>query len=114
MDKQNNQNIQFFKVTLLDFCLYLILLLLQFGSSPSAVDVDDGKWVGGAVRVEHHGRGVHVLPQVQLEAVAVFGDVVAVGAPVLVHVRVRLEVRVEHGLVDAGVRTLRTLEGFGA
>lgn len=90
------------------------MLLLQFWSPPRAVDVDDGQWVGRAIGVEHHGRGVHVLPQVQFEAVAVLGDVVAVGAPVLVDVRVRLEVRVEHGLVDAGVGALRALEGFGA
>ena len=46
-----------------------------------------------------------VLPEVQLQTVAVLGGVRAVGAAVLVDVRVRLHVAVEHRLVDAGVVT---------
>jgi hypothetical protein len=56
---------------------------------------------------------VTVLPEVELEAVTVLGGVGTVRAPVLVHVRVGLEMGVEHGLVDASVGTLGTDEGFG-
>ena len=46
--------------------------------------------------------------------VAVFGGVGAVVAAVLVDVRVRLHVRVEHRLVDARVAALGALERFRA
>ena len=57
---------------------------LDLWPPPGAVDVDDGKRVGGPVRVEHHGGSVAVLAQVKLEAVAVLGRVLALVAPVLV------------------------------
>ena len=43
----------------------------------------------------------------------VFGGICAVVAAVLVDVRVRLHVRVEHRLVDARVGTFGTLERLG-
>ena len=46
----------------------------------------------------------------QLKTVAVLGSVVAVGAPVLVDGGVRLHVRIQHGLVDARVAAVGTLE----
>ena len=55
-----------------------------------------------------------VLAEVQLEAVAILGRVGAVGAAVLVHVRVRLHVTVEHRLVDARVVALVAAEGLRA
>lgn len=81
---------------------------------PCAVHVDYGQRVRGAVRVQHHRRFVRVLPQVELQGVAVLGGVGAVGAPVLVDVRVRLHVRVEHRLVDARVAAFVALERFRA
>lgn len=42
----------------------------------------------------------------------VFGGVSAIHAPVLVHVAVTLQVRIQHRLIDAGIRTLVAFEGF--
>jgi hypothetical protein len=58
-----------------------VFVSLDFGASPRAIDVYDGQRVRRPIRVEHHGRLVGVLPQVQLQAVAVLGRVVAVGTP---------------------------------
>ena len=55
-----------------------------------------------------------VLPEVQFQAVAVLGGVCAVGAAVLIDVRVRLHVAVEHRLVDARVVTLVATERLRA
>ena len=55
-----------------------------------------------------------VLAQVQLQAVAVLRGVRAVGAPVLVDVRVRLHVAVQHRLVDARVVALGAAERLRA
>ena len=53
-----------------------------------------------------------VLAQMQLEAVAVLGGVGAVRTSVLVHVRVRLHVAVQHRLVHTAVVTVVALEWF--
>jgi hypothetical protein len=66
------------------------------------------------IAVEDGGGLVVVLPQVQLETVAVFSRIRAVSAAILIHVSVGLHVGVEHGLVDAGVVALAALVGFGA
>ena len=74
-----------------------------------------GTVAGSLIRLlDLDGGRVCVLAEVELEAVAVLGGVGAVGAPVLVDVRVRLHVRVEHRLVDARVRAFGTFERFGA
>ena len=54
-----------------------------------------------------------VLPQVELQRMAVLGGIGAVGAAVLVHIGVRLHVRVQHGLVDAGIVALVAAKRLG-
>ena len=73
------------------------VVLLELGPPARAVDVDDGQRVGRAVGVEHHGRLVAVLAQVQLQAVAVLGRVRAVLAPV------RSMCGVNYGMVERGL-----------
>ena len=65
------------------------------------------------VAVEDGGGLVAVLAKMEFQRVAVFGGVGAVGAAVLVHVGVRVHVRVEHGLVDARVVALAALVRLG-
>lgn len=79
-------------------------------SATSSINIDDGKGIGSSILVQHHGWLVLVFTEMQLERVAILGSVVAISTPVLVNVGVRLEMRVEHGLVDAGVGALGTLE----
>ena len=55
---------------------------------------------------------MRVLAQVELEAVAVLGGVVAVCTPVHVGGHVRLHVRVQHRLVDASVVAVRAFQRF--
>lgn len=55
-----------------------------------------------------------ILLEVEFEAVAVLGRIGAVCTPILVHIRVRLHVTVQHGLVDACIVTFRTLKWLGA
>jgi len=50
----------------------------------------------------------------QLETVAVLGGICAVSAAVLVDIGVTLHVRIKHGLIDASIVALVTLEGFGS
>lgn len=83
-------------------------------STTSSVNIYDWKRVRSSILVQNHGGLVLVFTKMQLERVAILGCVVAISTPVLVNVRVRLEMRVEHGLVDAGVRALGTLERLAA
>ena len=64
--------------------------------------------------VEHHGRLVGILLQVELQAVAVLGGIGAVGTAVLVHVVVAFHVAVQHGLVYTAVVAVCALKGLGA
>jgi hypothetical protein len=91
-----------------------VFISLDFWTSPGSVDIDDRKRVWSSVWVEDHGRLVSVLPQVQLQTVAVLGGVVAIGASVLVDGCVRLHVRVQHRLVDARVAAVIALERLRA
>lgn len=54
-----------------------------------------------------------VLAEVQLQTVAVLRRVVAVLAAVLVDVRMRFQVRVQHGFVDTAIVALMAFERFG-
>ncbi len=48
-----------------------------------------------------------VFLEVQFQTVAVLGGVGAVGAPVLVHIGVRLHVRVQHRLIHTSIITCK-------
>lgn len=87
---------------------------LPLRSPTRPIDVNDGQRVRGAIWVQNHGGLVRVLTQMQLEAVAIFRGVIAVGAPILVYVGVRLHVRVQHGLVDASVAATGAFERLRA
>lgn len=77
-------------------CLLLWdLLLLGPWSPPRPVDVDDGGGIGIAIQGEHGRRLVGVLPEVQLQAVAVLGGVGTVITSILIYVGVGLEVPIE-------------------
>lgn len=85
---------------------------LALRTAARAVDIDHQRGIGRAILVEDHAGLVAILAQMELEAVAVLGGVVAVGTAVLVDGAVGLAMRVEHGLVDAGVAALVALEGL--
>ena len=67
-----------------------------------------------AVAVEYSSRFVVVFTEVELQTVAVFGGVRAVGTAVLIDIGVRLHVRIEHALVDARIVAFRAFERLRA
>lgn len=83
-------------------------------SSAGAVDVDNRQRIRRAVGVEDDGRLVSVFPEMHLQGMAIFGRVVAICASVLIDVRVRLHVGVEHRFVDARIFALVAFERLGA
>ena len=89
-----------------------MLIPLDLRPSPCSIDIYNRQRIGSPVWIKHHGWFVRVLPEVQLQAVAVLGRVVAVGTSVLVGGDVGLHVRVEHGLVNAGVAAVGAPEGL--
>lgn len=83
---------------------------VHFPRSPASAshvkDIRTWRTIG----VERRPRVVLILSQVHLHGVLMLGGVGAIQARVLIDVRVRLQVAIQHGLVDATVGALLALE----
>lgn len=85
-----------------------------FRAPPRSVNVDDRQRVRRTIRVQHHRGLMRVLSQVEFQRVAIFSGVSTIGASVLINVRMRFEVAVQHRFVHARVRAFLAFERFRA
>lgn len=88
------------------FCCCLTLLR----ATSCAMHINDWHRIGHTVRIKWYGRFMLILSQMQFQRMHIFRGIIAILTPILIHIGMRFQVGIQHGLIDARVRAFGAFE----